>query len=92
MGYFKHQSSSFKIYIWNHNTRVKTNNIYSDAFKFHKCERQGCILSHLLFNKYSEHKIMNNVLDGWKGGVAAVDALRYLRKNYCFNLSFNPKL
>ena len=30
--------------------------------------RQGCILSHLLFNIYSE-KIMTEALGKWKGGI-----------------------
>ena len=37
-------------------------------FNIVKGVRQGCILSHLLFNIYSE-KIMTEALDKWKGGI-----------------------
>ena len=37
-------------------------------FNIVKGVRKGCILSHLLFNIYSE-KIMTEALDKWKGGI-----------------------
>ena len=37
-------------------------------FDIVKGVRQGCILSHLLFNIYSE-KIMTEALGKWKGGI-----------------------
>ena len=46
------------------------NRFEATAGKFNivKGVRKGCILSHLLFNIYSE-KIMTEALDKWKGGI-----------------------
>ncbi|KMQ91585.1 craniofacial development protein 2-like protein [Lasius niger] len=47
---------------------VRIENCLSPECVIRKGVRQGCILSPLLYNLYSEH-IMRTVLDGWDGGV-----------------------
>lgn len=64
----------------NNMTTVRINNTCSDRFKLGAGVRQGCVLSPLLFNIYSEH-IMRTVFDDWDGGIAVggrkINNLRY---------------
>ena len=64
----------------NQKATVKTEFRETEEFDIGKGLRQGCILSHLLFNIYTE-KIMREALDKWKGGIGiggrVVTNLRY---------------
>lgn len=59
---------------------VRVDDISSDTFKTESGVRQGCILSPLLFNTYTEY-IMRIVLDGWNKGISVggrvINNLRY---------------
>jgi len=53
---------------WNQITQIRIEGKMSDAMKIQKELRQGCILSSLLFNFYSE-KIFKEVLEEVKKGI-----------------------
>lgn len=59
---------------------IKINDVASNRFQAMKGVRQGCILSPLLFNIYTEY-IMRDILDNWQGGISVggrkVNNLRY---------------
>lgn len=59
---------------------VRVNDTLSDTFSTAAGLRQGCILSPLLFNVYTEY-IIREILEGWKGGIAVggrkINNLRY---------------
>lgn len=47
---------------------IRVNNCKLQTFKLEAGVRQDCIISPMLFNTHSEHRI-REVLDGWKGGI-----------------------
>ncbi|KAK9871609.1 hypothetical protein WA026_012988 [Henosepilachna vigintioctopunctata] len=64
----------------NNNAKIRANNTLSSNFKSNAGVRQGCILSPILFNTYTEH-IMRRVMEGWTGGISVggrrINNLRY---------------
>lgn len=80
MGVPEHLSMAIRN-LYQHNTAtVKVNKTTSKTFKTQAGTRQGCILSPLLFNIYTEY-IMRKVLEGWEGGITIggrkISNLRY---------------
>lgn len=47
---------------WNQTTKIKVNDEFSDEIKIKKGVRQGCVLSPLLFNIYSEAIFVEAIL------------------------------
>lgn len=64
----------------NNTTSVRINNTYSKQFRLGAGVRQGCVVSPLLFNIYSEY-IMRSVFENWNGGITVggrrINNLRY---------------
>lgn len=67
MGVPKHLVTLIQELYKNSSAMVKIENFLSDKSSIEKGVRQGCVLSPLLFNLYSEH-LMRLVLDDWEGG------------------------
>ena len=59
---------------WNQKAKVRVGDSYTSEFKVKKGVRQGCILSPVLFNLYSE-ELINTALDGYKG--VTFNGIRY---------------
>lgn len=80
MGTPEHLIQLLKQLYINNTANVRVNNTYSDKFKLKAGVRQGCIISPILFNIYSEH-IMRIVFDDWQGGITIggrkISNLRY---------------
>lgn len=80
MGVPKHLVALIESLYEGNTARVKIGNTYSGTFQTQAGVRQGCTLSPVLFNIYSEH-IMRKVLDKWKGGISIggqkISNLRY---------------
>lgn len=80
MGVPKHLIFLIKRLYQHNNAKVRTGQTVSRAFKVGAGVRQGCILSPLLYNIYSEY-IMRKVLDDWEGGISIggrkISNLRY---------------
>lgn len=60
--------------------RIRLDNFYSTPFKVERGERQGCILSLVLFNIYGEY-IMRKALEDWNGRIV-IAGKRISNTNY----------
>ena len=80
MGTPQHLISLIRNLYENNTAKVRVDQTYSDKFRTCTGVRQGCILSPILFNIYSEH-IMRRVLQEWPGGISIggkrISNLRY---------------